>query len=73
MLQCYDSVTDGSDSRWSFHTACIDPIAPAPARCRKNFVVRRREEAAGGERAVPRNGALKRWLADRRRSRLSYP
>jgi hypothetical protein len=40
MLKCYDSVTDGSVSRWSFHTACIDPTAPADARCRKNVVVR---------------------------------
>jgi len=40
MLKCYDSVTDGSVARWSFHTACIDPTAPADARCRKNVVVR---------------------------------
>ena len=40
MLKCYDSLTDGSVSRWSFHTACIDPTAPANARCRKNVVVR---------------------------------
>jgi hypothetical protein len=40
MLKCYDSVTDGSVSRWSFHSACIDPTAPAKARCRKNVVVR---------------------------------
>lgn len=40
MLKCYDSITDGSVSRWSFHTACIDPTAPANARCRKNVVVR---------------------------------
>ena len=40
MLKCYDSVTDGSVSRWSFHSACIDPTAPANARCRKNIVVR---------------------------------
>ena len=40
MLKCYDSVTDGSVSRWSFHTACIDPTAPADAPCRKNVVVR---------------------------------
>ena len=40
MLKCYDSVTDGSVSRWSFHTACIDPTAPADAPCRKNIVVR---------------------------------
>ncbi|PPQ29704.1 CmcJ/NvfI family oxidoreductase [Rhodopila globiformis] len=40
MLKCYDSLTDGSVSRWSFHTACIDPTAPAGARCRKNVVVR---------------------------------
>jgi hypothetical protein len=40
MLKCYDSVTDGSVSRWSFHSACIDPTAPANARCRKNVVVR---------------------------------
>ena len=40
MLKCYDSVTDGSVSRWSFHTACIDHTAPADARCRKNVVVR---------------------------------
>ncbi|MGH9342752.1 MAG: CmcJ/NvfI family oxidoreductase [Terriglobia bacterium] len=40
MLKCYDSVTDGSISRWSFHTACIDPTAPDDASCRKNVVVR---------------------------------
>jgi hypothetical protein len=40
MLKCYDSVTDGSVSRWSFHTACIDPTAAADAPCRKNVVVR---------------------------------
>ena len=40
MLKCYDSVTDGSVSRWSFHTGCVDPTAPADARCRKNVVVR---------------------------------
>ncbi len=31
MLKCYDSVTDGSVSRWSFHTAFIDPTAPDDA------------------------------------------
>src|SRR6202047_1167029 len=36
MLKCYDSATDGSVSRWSFHTACVDPTAPADARCRTN-------------------------------------
>jgi hypothetical protein len=40
MLKCYDSVTDGSVSRWSFHTACIDPTARDDAPCRKNLVVR---------------------------------
>ena len=40
MLKCYDSVTDGSVSRWSFHTACVDPTAPNDAPCRKNVVVR---------------------------------
>ena len=40
MLKCYDSVTDGSVSRWSFHTACIDPTLPDDAPCRKNVVVR---------------------------------
>ena len=40
MLKCYDSVIDGSVSRWSFHTACVDPTAPADARCRRNVVVR---------------------------------
>lgn len=40
MLKCYDSVTDGSVSRWSFHSACVDPTAPEGARCRKNVVVR---------------------------------
>ena len=40
MLKCYDSVTDGSVSRWSFHTASIDPTAPAGAPCRRNVVVR---------------------------------
>src|SRR5215472_757748 len=28
MLKCYDSITDGSVSRWSFHAACVDPTAP---------------------------------------------
>ena len=40
MLKCYDSVTDGSVSRWSFHSACIDPTAPEDASCRRNVVVR---------------------------------
>ena len=40
MLKCYDSVTDGSVSRWSFHTACVDPTAPEDAPCRKNVVIR---------------------------------
>jgi hypothetical protein len=40
MLKCYDSVSDGSVSRWSFHTACVDPTAAADAPCRKNVVVR---------------------------------
>jgi len=40
MLKCYDSVTDGSVSRWSFHTASIDHTAPDDAPCRKNLVVR---------------------------------
>lgn len=40
MLKCYDSITDGSVSRWSFHSACVDPTAPADAPCRKNLVVR---------------------------------
>ncbi len=40
MLKCYDSVTDGSVSRWSFHTACQDPTVPVDAPCRKNVVVR---------------------------------
>lgn len=40
MLKCYDSITDGSVSRWSFHSACIDPTAQENAPCRKNVVVR---------------------------------
>jgi len=40
MLKCYDSVTDGSVSRWSFHSSSIDPTAPEDAPCRKNLVVR---------------------------------
>lgn len=40
MLKCYDSITDGSVSRWSFHTACVDPTAPDDAPCRRNVVVR---------------------------------
>ena len=40
MLKCYDSITDGSVSRWSFHTACVDPTASDDAPCRKNVVVR---------------------------------
>ena len=34
------AVTNGSISRWSFHTACIDSTAPDDAPCRKNVVVR---------------------------------
>ena len=40
MLKCYDSITDGSVSRWSFHSACVDPSAAKDAPCRKNVVVR---------------------------------
>ena len=40
MLKCYDSITDGSVSRWAFHSACIDPTAPEDAPCRRNVVVR---------------------------------
>jgi hypothetical protein len=40
MLKCYDSIADGSVSRWSFHTACIDPTALDDAPCRRNVVVR---------------------------------
>jgi hypothetical protein len=40
MLKCYDSITDGSVSRWSFHSACFDPTAPGNARCRKSVVAR---------------------------------
>ena len=40
MLKCYDSVTDGSVSRWSFHSACVDPTAPKDAPHRRNIVVR---------------------------------
>ncbi len=40
MLKCYDSIFDGSVSRWSFHSACIDPTASDDAPCRKNVVVR---------------------------------
>ena len=40
MLKCYDSVTDGSVSRWSFHTAAKDPTTPDDVPCRKNVLVR---------------------------------
>jgi len=40
ILKCYDSVTDGSVSRWSFHSACQDPTAPAGVPNRRNIVVR---------------------------------
>ncbi len=40
MLKCYDSITNGSVSRWSFHTACIDHSAADNAPCRRNVVVR---------------------------------
>jgi hypothetical protein len=40
MLKCYDSITDGSVSRYSFHTACVDPTVSEDASCRKNIVVR---------------------------------
>jgi hypothetical protein len=32
MLEWYDSVTDGSVSRWSFNTDCVDPTAPRRRR-----------------------------------------
>ena len=31
ILKCYDSVTDGKMSRWTFHTAFVDPTAPKDA------------------------------------------
>lgn len=37
MLKCYDSVTDGSMSRWSFHSAAVDHTAPEDAPCRKTL------------------------------------
>jgi hypothetical protein len=40
MLKCYDSIADGSVSRWSFHSACTDPTVPLDAPCRRNVVVR---------------------------------
>ncbi len=40
MLKCYDSVTDNSVSRWSFHSACYDWTAPAGVPLRRNVVVR---------------------------------
>jgi hypothetical protein len=40
MLKCYDSVKDGSVSRWSFHSATVNPTLPKDAPCRKNLVVR---------------------------------
>ena len=40
MLKCYDSITDGSVSRWSFHSAAVDPTAPKNAPNRRNVVVR---------------------------------
>lgn len=40
MLKCYDSITDGSVSRWSFHSAAVDPTAPKDAPNRRNVVVR---------------------------------
>ena len=40
LLKCYDSIADGKMSRWTFHTACIDPTVPLDAPCRKNIVVR---------------------------------
>ena len=39
VLKSYDSVPDDPVSRWCFHTACIDPTAPADARGRKNVVL----------------------------------
>jgi hypothetical protein len=40
MLKCYDSIRDGSVSRWSFHSACQDPTAPAGVPNRRNVVAR---------------------------------
>ena len=31
MLKCYDSITDGSVSRWSFHSACICLLYTSPS------------------------------------------
>ena len=62
MLKCYDSMTDGSVSRWSFHTACFDPTAPADARCPMpqkcrgpilRLLLGRRQGAAGEGPAPP--------------------
>ena len=39
-LQRTEGQPPGSVSRWSFHTACIDPTVPINAPCRKNVVVR---------------------------------
>jgi hypothetical protein len=39
MFKCYDSVTDGSVSLGSFHTACVHPTEAANARCRDSVVV----------------------------------
>ena len=41
-LKCYDSVSDGEMSRWSFHTSCIVPGVPRDARkspdmCHRNI------------------------------------
>src|SRR3984893_14712707 len=40
MLKCYDRCPDGSFARWSSHSPCTAPTAPADAPCRKNLVVR---------------------------------
>ena len=39
-FMAFNSITDGSVSRWSFHSVCIDPTAAADAPCRRNVVVR---------------------------------
>ena len=39
-FMAFDSITDGSVSRSSFHSVRIDPTAPADAPCRRNVVVR---------------------------------
>jgi hypothetical protein len=62
MLKCYDSVTDGSVSRWSFHTACGVPPAPADARTSSSGPLSSSRRAGRGRARRIRSGSANREI-----------